>query len=274
MYETYWNLEEKPFRNTTDPKYFFYAETHEEAYIRLLYSVTEAKGLMLLLGDGGCGKTFLCKSFFREMTGQGYQVALVENPDLSPMEFLQKVACEYGIEYQGKSKVELLKDIETLVIQNAEQGSTTILIVDEAQLIQNKKTLEEIRLLLNFETPERFPLSIILSARPDFRQTLRQVPSLKERVSLQHRIQHLNREETGEYICYRMDKAGCSREIFTANAVKEIHNFSGGIPRQINHLCDLVLLLGYGDSSIVVDVPLVKKSIEDLRGVGSSSRKY
>lgn len=267
MYESYWNLEEKPFRNTTDPKFFFYAETHEEAYIRMLYCITEAKGLMLLTGEGGCGKTLLCKSFLKEMLENGYRVALINNPDLEPLEFLQKIACEYGLEYKNKSKVELLETLESFIKSNAAQGSTTVLIIDEAHLIENKKTLEEIRLLLNFETDDRFPLSIVLCGRPEFGQTIRNISSLSERVALQYRLKPLSCEETGEYICFRMDKAGCGREIFTAEAVKEIFSHSGGVPRQLNHLCDLALLLGYSDSSIVVNASLAQKAIDDLKGI-------
>jgi len=273
MYEAHWNILEKPFQNTTNPKHFFYAETHEEAYIRMLYSVTESKGLMLLTGDGGCGKTFVCKVFFQKMLEQGHNVAFITNPDLDPVEFLQKVLCEYGLEYRNKTKVELLKDLQQFVANNTSNNITTILMVDEVQLIDNSKTLEEIRLLLNFESDGRFPLSIILSGKPEFVQTMREVPSLEERVGIQHQLKPLNCKTTGEYIYHRMNKSGCSREVFNTDAIKEIFHISGGVPRQINHICDLALLLGYGSSSVMIDRALVLEAVEDLKGVMSSSDK-
>ncbi|WP_372366368.1 ExeA family protein [Candidatus Uabimicrobium sp. HlEnr_7] len=272
MYESYWNLLEKPFQNISDPKFLFYGETYEEAYIRLLYSVTESKGLMLLTGEGGNGKTFVCKNFCRETRKQGYQVAFIANPDLEPIEFLQSILSEFNLDYKNKSKLELFKELENFILENAKNGSTTIIVVDEAQSISNQKTLEEVCVLLNIDCIDRIPINVVLAGKPELSQTVLQVPSLYERVGLRYRLRPLNLHETGEYILFRLDKAGCQRDIFTADAVKEVYEHTNGLPRKINNICDLALLLGYGEGSIVVDKHLIKKAVEDLKGNVYSDR--
>jgi general secretion pathway protein A len=272
MYESYWNLLEKPFQNISDPKFLFYGNTYEEAYVRLLYSVTESKGLILLTGEGGNGKTFVCKNFCRETKKQGYQVAFIANPDLEPIEFLQSILSEFRLDYKNKSKLELFKELENFICENAKNGSTTIIVVDEAQTIRNKNTLEEICILLNIDFTNRIPINVVLAGKPELSQTVSQVTSLNELIGLRARLRPLNLQETGEYILFRLDKAGCQREIFTSDAVKAVYENSGGLPRKINNICDLALLLGYGQSSIVVDSTLVNKAVEDLKGNSYSDK--
>ncbi|NUM33008.1 MAG: AAA family ATPase [Candidatus Brocadiae bacterium] len=271
MYEAYWNLNAKPFRNAVDRKFFFYGESYEEAYLRLLYTINESKGLLLLVGEGGCGKSFISKIFTKDMLEQGHKVALVTNPDLEPKEFLEEVLCEFGLDASNKSKGELLRELKRFLLESLKQGKHSVLIVDEAHLIQNEKTWEEIRLLLNMEEENRLLLSIIISGRPTVLDSIQKIPSLYERTGLQYRLKPLSCRETGEYIYFRMEKAGCSREIFTADGIKEVYAYSGGIPRKINNICDLSLLLGYGDNSIVVDQALVKKASIDLKGISNDS---
>ena len=267
MYEAYWNLTSKPFRNTVDRKFFFYNETAEEAYLRLLYSVTDSKGLLLLTGEGGCGKSFIGKIFMKDMLEQNNKVAFVTNPDLEPKEFLQQILYEFGLEYQNKSKVELLRELKKFASENTAKGKLCTLIVDEAQLIQDPKTFEEIRLLLNLEHDGRFLISVVLLGKPEIGDIIQKIPSLVDRTGLQYQIQPLNCRETGEYIYFRMGKAGCGRDIFTEDAVKEIYAYSEGVLRKINNVCDLALLLGYGDGAIIVEPALVKKAVNDLQGV-------
>lgn len=271
MYEAYWNLTAKPFRNIADRKFFFYGEVYEEAYLRLLYTINETKGLLLLTSDGGCGKSFIIKIFAKDMLEEGHKVALLTNPDLEPKEFLQEVLYSFGLDATNKTKGELLRELKRFLLETLQQGKHCILMIDEAHLIQNEKTWEELRLLLNLEEDNRLLISVILAGKPEVVESLRKVPSLAERTGLQYRIKPLTCRETGEYIYFRMEKAGCGREIFTADAIKEVYSFSGGIPRKINNICDLALLLGYGENSIVVDQPLIRKATSDLKGALSEN---
>lgn len=263
MYENYWNLREKPFRNLMDKNFFFYAETYEESYLRLLYNVTESQGLFTLVGETGCGKSYLCKVFMQDMLEQGYQVAYLHNPIFSAEEFLQQILFEFGIEAGNKSKTEFLQQIKKMGISQG--NKTSILIIDEAHLIQDVKVLEEVRMLLNFELNNRFFITPILVGKPQLSTNIAKTP-LVERISAQYQITPLSCKETGEYIYYRMKKAGCVREeIFTADAIKEIYATIGGNPREINRICDLALLLGFGENAIVIDPILVGKAIQEIQ---------
>ncbi len=271
MYEAYWNLITTPFRNTSDRKFFFYGENYEEAYLRLLYSVTQSKGLFLLTGESGCGKSFITKIFSKDMLEQGYQIAFINNPDLEPYDFLQQVVYEFGLAGQGKSKVELLRELKNFALDCSQKGKICILIVDDAHLIQNRKTWEEICLFLNMEEDGRFLLSIVLCGCPEITDTIQKLPFLKERTGIQYRIPTLTCRETGEYIYFRMEQAGCVREVFTMDAVKDIYAYSQGIPRKINNLCDLALLLGSGENATVIDRNLIRKTVEDIQGKPTTS---
>lgn len=264
MYETYWNLMEKPFRNVTDKKYFVYTETYEEAYLRLLYSATESQGLFLLTGEGGCGKTFLAKVFVQDMLEQGHRVAMIGSPTFAPEQFLQQILCEFGVDCSNRSRLELLQELRRF-LATVPQDKRCILFLDNAHLVPNTPVVEDIRMLLTLESGSRLLLAPVLIGRPELGDLVART-SLRERVALQYRLSPLSCAETAEYIYSRMEKAGCGREIFTQDAVREIHAASGGVPSEINHICDLALLLGYGENAIVVEQGLAGKAIEDLKG--------
>ena len=264
MYENYWNLREKPFRNVADKKFFYFTKSHEEAYLRLLYNIKESQGLFLLLGEAGCGKSLLAKVFMQDVISQGYKVALITNPVNSATEFLQQILYEFGMEFANKSKLELIRDLKTMLADLPEE-KTCLLIIDEAHLIKNEETFEEIRLLLNYQNNDRFLITPILVGKTELLDAIDGTP-LKERVGLQYQVQPLNCRETGEYIYYRMEKAGCEREIFLSEAIKEIHANSKGVPREINNICELALLNGYSENAIVIDQMIVQRAINDLKG--------
>jgi general secretion pathway protein A len=264
MYQNYWNLREKPFRNTADKKFFLYAPTYEEAYVRLLYSVTESQGLFMLMGEGGCGKSLLCKLFCQDLLEQGYRVAAIANPTLNAEEFVQMMLLEFGIPCSNLSKLGIYREFRKLSQENKDEKGY-VLVVDEAHLLTDMGIFQEIRLLLNLESNNRFFITPILLGKPELTGIVSK-SALKDRISLQYQIQPLNCRETGEYIYYRLNKAGAAREIFTVDAIKEVYIATQGIPREINNLCDVALLLGYAENSITVDANLARKAVADLRG--------
>jgi general secretion pathway protein A len=265
MYESYWNLTTKPFRNNIDRNFFFYSSTYEEAYMRLLYGVMESKGILVLTGNSGCGKSFLSKIFIKDMLDQGYKIAFIASPNLEPLEMLQQISYEFGLSYENKTKAEIVRNLQHFLKENVEQNKKNILILDEAHLISNEKTLEEIRLLNNMETENQSLLSIIFVGSNELNAMLQKNIALYERIGLRCTLQPMSCQETGEYIYSRMEKAGSGREIFNKEAIKEIYIESEGIPRKINNICDLALLLGFGDNAIVIDQSLIKKASRDLK---------
>lgn len=268
MYENYWNLKEKPFRNTTDRKYFFYGDVYEESYLRFLYSVNESQGLLVLFGESGCGKSLLCKIFMQDMLDQGYKVAFIDNPASSPREFLQQTLFEFGMGFEEKSKIELWRTLRNFV-ESSSTEKCCILLIDEAHLIRDPNIFEEIRLFMNIERDNKFLLHPILVGRSELLETISKT-SLRTRVALQARLAPLDLKSTGEYIYYRVRKSGGMRDIFKEDAIREIYNATQGIPREINNICDLALLIGCGEEAIIVDQALAIKAVTEYKSIGLS----
>lgn len=264
MYERYWSLLEKPFRNTPDPRYLFFARQHEEALTRMLYTITENQGAMLLTGDYGCGKTLVTRTLLDELDPDRFEVALIPYPNLNATEFLQEILRQFGYETQGLGKVECLRCLSECLLDNHDRGCSTIVIVDEAQMILDRMTMEEIRLLLNWQQDKRFFLSLILVGQPEVRTRIEQLPQLKQRLGIRYHISPLEAEEACRYLDHRMRVAGAKHEIFTCDAEALIVRAGAGVPRRMNNLADMTLLAGYGQRAPVIDGEIVRQVAIDL----------
>lgn len=265
MYESYWHLNEKPFRNTPNPRYLYLSRGHEEALTRLLYAVAERKGGMLLTGDYGCGKTLMSRVLVREISPQRYELAVVANPNLSPTELLEEVLYQFGCPApRGASKPELLHRLEEFARRCNLTGRHAILVIDEAQMVRDLETLEEMRLLLNLQRDEAFLLTLILMGQPELKGIVDRVPQFKQRLSLRYHLGPLDREETSAYIRHRMACAGAKRSIFTPEAEEALFECSGGVPRELNSIADLALLVGYGRGAKEIGAELIREVAQDL----------
>ncbi|HOK07083.1 MAG TPA: AAA family ATPase [Syntrophales bacterium] len=262
MYLEYWSLTRYPFENVPDPDFMYYSPEHEEALARLMYAVDRMKGAALLTGEVGSGKTTLSRVFIRHLPEERFDVGLITNPSLTVVDFLREVAYQLGLETESVSKAELLAMINKRLLQNVKEDKNTLLIVDEAQLI-TRETFEEIRLLLNFQLNDRFLMTFFLLGQPELNDTIRAYPQLDQRIAIRYHLNPLSREETVKYILFRLGKCGVTRTIFTEEALKEIYEYSGGIPRKINNVCDLALLVGFSLRAEVVDGPIVAKVVRD-----------
>lgn len=265
MYEKYWNLLDKPFRNTPDPHYFFFARQYEEALARALYVVTEGQGAMLLTGDCGCGKTLLTRVLVDELDSARYEVALVPYPNLSPEEFLGEILRQFGFQTAGWSKSRMLETLGEFLVHTQERGASTLVIVDEGQVVQDDSTLEEIRLLLNFQQDRSFFLSLLLVGQPELCQRVETKPQLSQRLTVKYHITGLNRDDSLRYLHHRLAVAGGKGEIFTSGAEKIIAEMGGGVPRKLNLIADLSLLAGFGKVVPLVDEDLVHEVVADIR---------
>ncbi len=266
MHETFWGLEEKPFLNTPNPRFLFYSQSHEEALVRMLYTVTESKGLMLLLGEEGIGKTFIAHVFARELRGKGYPVGLVKYPGKTSDELLIQTLYEFGIPHRNASSIEKLQILGEAATSVGKDGFHLILILDDAQLLADEQSFEMIRAFLNISAEERFLVTVILSGTPDVWGRLVEVPGMKQRVGVSYRILPLPRDETGDYIAHRLRCAGREEPIFDAGAVDAVHSATRGVPREINNLCDLCLLIGSGEEVDVVKPQLVERALDETMG--------
>jgi type II secretory pathway predicted ATPase ExeA len=264
MYEGFYGFSERPFSKTPDPRFLFASRMHGEALARLIYAVEE-RDLILLTGEIGCGKTTLSRALMDELD-EGYRVILFINPRLTPLEFLRGVALRLGVEDPAKFKTDLLEQIGAELYRLFEEGICPVLVIDEAQLVPHKETFDEIRLLTNFQLDDRNLMSIVLMGQPELRKRLahRVYEPLRQRIGMQYNLRPLTLEETAEYLNHRLRVAGGEGGLFLKGAVERIYQYSGGIPRKINHAASLALLEGFGREVRVIGPEVLDAIIVEL----------
>ncbi len=275
MYEAYWGLKEKPFENTPDPRFIYYTEQHQEALSRMLYVVREKKGAAFLTGEYGSGKTLLSRILLQELEGENkYQSAFIFNPRLSGAELIKEIIYQFqGSRKEAADKAELFHALHKILLTNHDVGRHSVIVIDEAQAIIDKDAFEELRLLLNFQLNDAFLLTIILFGQPDLIGKILELPQLRQRMSVRYHLQALNQQESKQYIQHRLKVAGTTQAIFEESAYKEIFSRSGGIPRQINNICDLALLAVFGNEARTIKKKDIKQVSEELEGEDISSDK-
>ena len=167
MYLDYWKIKEKPFENSPDPKFLFHSKQHDEALFRLLYAIQSSRGAALLTGEYGCGKTLLMHTIISELSQGKFKIAYLTNPRWSAMELIEEILYQLEINSKSKSRLEMLHSLNDFLFQNVQEKCQTIIIVDEAQVISDYETFEELRLLLNFQLNDRFLLTLFLVGQPE-----------------------------------------------------------------------------------------------------------
>ena len=268
MYEGYWGLAEPPFNNSPNPKFFYLSPEHEEALVRLVYTVRHRKGCAMLTGEYGCGKTTLSRALIQRLEAERYEIALLTNASWSPLDFLREVLYQLGVETQDKSKPELLHQLNDVFFRNFQAQRDTVVIVDEAQLIEDEGVLEELRLLMNFQTDDRFLVTILLIGSPELSAKVRRLKHLDQRITIRYHLNTLDYTHTAAYVAHRLKMAGRGTPIFTDEAIKLIFDFTRGTPREINNLCDVALLVGYTKRVTEIGERIVAEVIKDQVGVG------
>lgn len=265
MYTAYWGLTEKPFENTPDPKFLYYSHQHEEAMARMLYVVREKKGAALLTGEYGCGKTLLSRVLKNELQQENrYQSVYIMDPRLLGLEFIQEVIFQLSGDSVPKTKIALFHTMYKLLYANHAAGKHTILVIDEAQAIKNKRVFEELRLLVNFQLDNAFLLTVILLGSPELKVAVSKLPQLLQRMAVRYHLNGLNEAETKEYVMHRLKVAGATRQIFNEDAYHEVYLCAAGVPRRINNVCDLCLLIGCSNNLKSIDRKTVREVSEDI----------
>ncbi|MQA28867.1 MAG: AAA family ATPase [Luteitalea sp.] len=248
MYEQFYGLQRRPFDLTPDSRYLYLTPQHGEALAHLEYALTGRRGITVLVGEAGTGKTTLLGAALERVRGTDMKRALVSNPTLKREEFFELVAAELGLSAAaGQSKAQFLIALNRLVRAQAAAGGVTALIIDEAQSM-SFELLEEIRLLANLESETEKLLQVILVGQPELADRLNapELRQLKQRVALRCRLTPLGLRDTAAYIAGRIRIAGGeAARVFTRDAVSLIHARSHGIPRLINVLCDNALVTGF-----------------------------
>lgn len=273
MYEAYWRLKEKPFENTPDPRYIFYSRQHKEALSRLIYVARERKGAALLTGEYGSGKTLLSRVLWEELQQEHrYCSVFILNPRLTGLEFIQEIVYQLSGAPPSPNKIELFHILHKVLYANHNAGKHTVIMIDEAQAIENRDIFEELRLLLNFQLDNAFLLTIILLGQPELRHIVANLPQLSQRMIVRYHLRALSEEETRLYIEHRLSVAQARAPLFDEESFKEIYFYSTGIPRNINNICDLALLVGFGNEATTINRATIVNISEDLEF--SSSDKF
>jgi general secretion pathway protein A len=269
MYKQFYDLRRNPFEITPDPSFLFPTKRHNEALAALYYGVRRHKGFVVMTGEVGTGKTLLVRCLLELLNRGNVAYAYVFNSVLSPVEFLQYIAGDFGLPASGKNKSELLLLLGSYLIDRYEKDLTTVLVVDEAHHLSHE-VLEEVRLLTNLETAQGKLLQILLVGQPELDQKLDsfELRQLKQRVALRSQLEPLDLEETKGYIQRRLQLAGANAHggtLFPPDTMAAVFRNSRGIPRLINTVCENALITAYAKQMRCITPEIVEDVAADFR---------
>ena len=270
MYESFYGFKEKPFDLHPDPEYLYMSRVHENTYTHLEYAIVENKGFVVVTGEIGSGKTTLTNHLLNKI-GDEIQVGLVNNTNILPAEFLKMVCKEFELDPKTNDKAELIDIFSGYLIDQFAAGERVVLIIDEAQNLTND-TMEEIRMLSNIETEKHHLIQIILVGQPELKFKLQQsnLKQFTQRVTVHCHLKGLEKDEVSEYICHRLEVGGSKRsDIFKKETTERIAEYSRGIPRLINVLCDSALVYGFADELETIDTDILENVYEELKALGT-----
>ena len=269
MYQKFYGLTRNPFEISPDPFFFYPLPCHTEALSILNYGVLRRKGIMVVTGEVGTGKTLLVRCLLDGLSRNQIAFAFVYNPMLSVLEFLSHVLTDLRLPSSAISKSEMLSRLNNFLVARAQRGQITALVVDEAQLL-SWELLEEIRLLTNLETSEYKLLQIVLAGQPELDGKLdsHELRQLKQRIGLRCSLEPLKLKELSGYIYRRLELAGANSQgnaIFSDEAIDFIYLLSRGIPRLVNIICDNSMISGYGTQTKQITPDIIRSVAMDLR---------
>jgi len=247
MYESYYGLSAKPFQLRPDPHFFFGSKGHKRAMAYLEYGLSQGEGFIVITGEVGAGKTTLVRNLFNKLPSDQIVAAHIVNTHLDPDDTLRMVVSGFGLPYEGASKTDLLTRLEQFLRAVDRQGKRALLVIDEAQNLK-PQTVEELRMLSNFQTDDKSLLQTFLLGQPEFRATLHSptMQQLRQRVIASYHLGPMDAIETRAYIEHRLHTVGWNGDpAFDDGAHAAVFAYTGGIPRKTNTLLDRVLLMGY-----------------------------
>jgi type II secretory pathway predicted ATPase ExeA len=265
-YLEYHELSQEPFSNAPVSRFYYSSAQHAQALMRLMHAVSSMKGLAVLVGDVGAGKTTLARRMLDSLPEEEYEAALlvIIHSGITPSWLLKRIAVQLGVEAPAEEKLALLSQLYQRLVRIHEAGKKAVVLIDEAQMLASRELMEEFRGLLNLEVPGRKLLSFVFFGLPEIERNLRLDPPLAQRVALKYRLEPLSAEATEAYVRHRLQLAGSPRMPFTQGALGRVHTHSGGTPRLINTLCDNALFEGFLARQRVLDERFVDRIAREL----------
>ena len=267
MYAAYFGLKENPFKLSPEPAYLFLSEQHRDALNYLVYGIQQKKGFILISGGIGTGKTTICRTLMN-LLDKSVETALIFNTAISEKELLETVVREFDIEVSSPdhAKKSYVDALNAFLLKNFSAGKNAVLLIDEAQNLSHG-VLEQIRMLSNLETEKEKLLQIILIGQSELKETLT-LPALRqlnERITVRYDLRPLSEEDVAGYIQHRLRVAGGpGKLVFTGGAYRLIYEYSEGIPRRINALCDRALLIAYTKGVSKIERRVVRLAAHDI----------
>lgn len=265
-YLQYFGLRSEPFSNAPVSRFYYNAPQHQQALARLLYAVNSMKGLAVLVGEIGAGKTTLARRLLDSLPEDEYEAALlvIIHSGITASWLLRRIALQIGVENPAQEKLALLSQLYQRLLQIYEQGRKAVVLIDEAQMLETRELMEEFRGLLNLEVPERKLISFVLFGLPEIEKNLKLDPPLAQRVAMRYRLEPFTSESTEAYVKHRLRLAGSLRMLFTSDAIEAVHRRAGGTPRVINTLCDNALFETFLAKSTEIRASLIDQIADNL----------
>ena len=264
MYLDFYDLKQSPFSITATSSCFYQSNLHEEALANIQYGINNRKGIMLLTGEVGTGKTTVSKVLMSRLPVE-YKSSLILNPYFNANQLIRAILEDFGIAPAKKNKLDMVNTLNDFLLKTYSQNSVAVVIIDEAQDL-GAAQLEQIRLLSNLETDYAKLLQIVLVGQPELREKLSQykLRQIKQRISIQFDIKPLTKNELVQYIEFRISQEN-GRAKFTDRAYNLIYAFTGGIPRLTNILCDRALLAGFANEILCIDEDIIESCIQEIK---------
>lgn len=273
MYKTFYKLDRKPFEILPDNSFLWLGENHKEALSTLRYGVLDNKGFLLLTGEAGLGKTSLIKALTKSFDSEVIW-AVIDNPILERIDFYNEIARNFGIDKKFTSKVQFLIQFSHFLHKADDENKKVLLLVDECHLL-SQEMLEELRLLANIEKADAKLINIFFVGEQSFNELLGQPKNraVRQRLTLTAELPKLTAHEAEDYIRHRVEVAGAEDKIFTAKACQSVHKYSGGVPLEINKICDAALKLGAQEQVESISPELIDRALNkvDAADVAASS---
>lgn len=263
---SFYNLKEHPFSNVVDNRFYYNSPLHSTALIKLKHAIDSKRGLAVVIGDTGSGKTTLARRLLEDLDESLYEAALlvIIHSSVSSEWLLKKFAIQLGMSDVKDSKVELLGQLYRRLYDINDEGKTPVVLIDEVQMLRSKEIMEEFRGLLNMEMPGGKMINLIFFGLNELEDVLSLDEPLRQRVAIKIRLAGFSEQDTKDYILHRLTVAGGGKGIFTDGALQWVYIFSKGLPRLINTICDNALLEGFLRKTNVIDEAVIKSVAVDL----------